>query len=141
MNVNERDDEYISIDDPSYFRKDDDWWWVELCNIFNNIPPNDKFDDQRSAGCAMQYIKSLETQIEALKRPNNVVGVPSDKLAEMQATIKQQQAEIEALKAKTLTDQEINKIYLEKYDWRLGFLSPDEIREFARAILRKAQKK
>ena len=67
MNANERDDEYISIDDPSYFRKDDDWWWVELGNIFNNIPPNDKYDDQRSAGCAMKYIKSLETQIEVLK--------------------------------------------------------------------------
>jgi hypothetical protein len=32
-----------------------------------------------------------KAQIEALKRPNNVVGVPADKLAEMQA-------EIEALK-------------------------------------------
>jgi DNA repair exonuclease SbcCD ATPase subunit len=34
-----------------------------------------------------------KAQIEALKRPNNVVGVPADKLAEMQT-------EIEALKAK-----------------------------------------
>jgi len=62
MNANKRDDEYISIDDPSYFRKDDDWWWVELGNIFNNIPSNDKFDAQRSSGCAMKYIKSLEAQ-------------------------------------------------------------------------------
>ena len=38
-----------------------------------------------------------------------------------------------------LTDEEINKIYLEKYDGHMGFLSPDEVREFARAILRKAQ--
>ena len=67
MNANELNDDYISINDPSYFRKDDDWWWVELCNIFNNIPPNDKFDDQRSAGCAMQYIKSLEAEIEKYK--------------------------------------------------------------------------
>ena len=41
--------------------------------------------------------------------------------------------------AKTLTDEEINKIYLEKYDGHMGFLSPDEVRDFARAILRKAQ--
>ena len=40
---------------------------------------------------------------------------------------------------KELTDEEINKIYLEKYDGHMGFLSPDEVREFARAILRKAQ--
>jgi hypothetical protein len=43
--------------------------------------------------------------------------------------------------AKTLTDEEINKTYLEKYDGHMGFLSPDEVREFARAILRKAQEK
>ena len=42
---------------------------------------------------------------------------------------------------KELTDEEINKIYLEKYDGHMGFLSPDEVREFARAILRKAQEK
>ena len=42
---------------------------------------------------------------------------------------------------KQLTDEEINKIYLEKYDGHMGFLSPDEVREFARAILRKAQEK
>jgi hypothetical protein len=43
--------------------------------------------------------------------------------------------------AKTLTDEEINKIYLEKYDGHMGFLSPDEVREFAREILRKTQEK
>jgi hypothetical protein len=42
---------------------------------------------------------------------------------------------------KELTDEEINKTYLEKYDGHMGFLSPDEVREFARAILRKAQNK
>ena len=42
---------------------------------------------------------------------------------------------------KELTDEEINKIYLEKYDGHMGFLSPDEVRDFARAILRKAQEK
>ena len=71
MNANELadgiEDEYVSIDSPDYFRKDDDWWWVELGNIFNNIPANDKFDDQRSAGCAMKYIESLEKQIGCYK--------------------------------------------------------------------------
>ena len=43
--------------------------------------------------------------------------------------------------SKELTDEEINKIYLEKYDGHMCFLSPDEVREFARAILRKAQEK
>jgi hypothetical protein len=43
--------------------------------------------------------------------------------------------------AKTLTDEEIDKIYLEKYDGHMGFLSPNEVREFARAILRKEQEK
>ena len=43
--------------------------------------------------------------------------------------------------AKTLTDEEINKIYLEKYDGHMGFLNSDEVRDFARAILRKAQEK
>ena len=42
---------------------------------------------------------------------------------------------------KELTDEEINTIYLEKYDGHMGFLSPDEVREFAKAILRKAQEK
>jgi hypothetical protein len=44
----------------------------------------------------------------------------------------------EFLEPKTLTDEEINKTYLEKYDGHMGFLSPDEVREFARAILKKA---
>ena len=43
-------------------------------------------------------LRQLQAEIEALKRPNNVVGVPQDKLFEMQATIHEQQAEIEALK-------------------------------------------
>jgi predicted house-cleaning NTP pyrophosphatase (Maf/HAM1 superfamily) len=46
-----------------------------------------------------------------------------------------------ALEMRELTDDEINKTYLEKYDGHMGFLSPDEVREFARAILRKAQNK
>ena len=62
------EDEYVSIDSPDYFRKDADWWWVELGNIFNNIPANGIYDDQRSAGCAMKYIESLEKQIAILRK-------------------------------------------------------------------------
>ena len=47
---------------------------------------------------AATMLRQQQAEIEALKRPNNVVGVPQDKLADMQATIRQQQAEIEALK-------------------------------------------
>jgi hypothetical protein len=47
----------------------------------------------------------------------------------------------EFLEPKELTDEEIFKTYLEKYDGHMGFLSPDEVKEFARAILRKAQEK
>ena len=32
------------------------------------------------------------------------------------------------LRNKELTDEEINKIYLDKYDGHMGFLSPDEVR-------------
>ena len=87
-----------------------------------------------------------KAQIEALKRPNNVVGVPADKLAEMQA-------EIEALKAgkiraydngvedgrkpntnlvKELTDAEIWSISAKHGDlsWH------DHTLNFARAIIK-----
>jgi hypothetical protein len=47
---------------------------------------------------AASFIRQQQAEIEASKRPSNVVGVPQDKLAEMQSTIRQQQAEIEALK-------------------------------------------
>ena len=43
-------------------------------------------------------LRQQQAEIEALKRPNNVVGVPQDKLVDMQATIHQLQAENEALK-------------------------------------------
>ena len=38
-----------------------------------------------------------KAQIEALKRPNNVVGVPADKLAEMQAEIEKLRSWVEML--------------------------------------------
>jgi len=52
--------------------------------------------------------------------------------------LRQQQAEIEALKAKTLTDEEIEEVakpYCDLQNWVV------DKHEFARAILRKAQEK
>ena len=52
--------------------------------------------------------------------------------------LRQQQAEIEALKAKTLTDEEITEVFdttFEVHDYQDSFI------KFARAILRKAQEK
>ena len=70
------------------------------------------------------------------ERPHNTVLVPCDKLAEMQA-------EIEALKAhpvkEQLTDEEIMEVYKEVSE-PFGEKRLYEIHDFARAILRKAQK-
>ena len=66
------------------------------------------------------------------------ISKPDDKTHQTIATmLRQQQAEIEALKAKTLTDEEILEVAKEM-GWRgaLGFLI-----RFARAILKKAQEK
>ena len=66
-------------------------------------------------------------------------------ISEAIAMLRQQQAEIEALKAKTLTDEEIYEIVANI----TGFQTPhasnmanwETINKFARAILRKAQEK
>ena len=52
-----------------------------------------------------------------------------------QAMLRQQQAEIEALKAKTLTDEEIESC------WDFYTYCPKWAIDFARAILRKVQEK
>ena len=61
-----------------------------------------------------------------------------DRIAILEMQHKQQQAEIESLKAKTLTDEEITEIFdttFEVHDYQDSFI------KFARAILRKAQEK
>jgi thiamine pyrophosphate-dependent acetolactate synthase large subunit-like protein len=57
---------------------------------------------------------------------------------EIATMLRQQQAEIEALKAKTLTDDEIQEIA--HGFGAIGWMG-EETYEFARAILRKAQEK
>ena len=49
--------------------------------------------------------------------------------------LRKQQAEIEILKTKTLTDQEI----LEEWDWDSGEILATDLLDFADAILRKAK--
>lgn len=81
-------------------------------------------------------LRQQQAEIEALKRPNNVVGMPQDKLAGMQATIRQQQeqlntcreskkedlAEIYSLKAEieSLKEKKISLSYADleaRLDW------------------------
>jgi len=65
----------------------------------------------------------------------DVSYITMDKAATM---LRQQQAEIEALKAKTLTDEEIDHAWF-NYGW--GSVEKDDLMKFARAILIKAQEK
>ena len=84
-----------------------------------------------------------------LRDPNDKtkykVYFTDDDVDKLEAFVRQQQAEIEALKAKTLTDEEIYKIAnsIETIQPQHGLrLSNDlNVMEFARAILRKAQEK
>jgi len=64
-----------------------------------------------------------------------IVPVNNDAIKELIDFIRKQQAEIEALKAKTLTDGEILNMYLKQTNGNKDL----DILEFARAILRKAQ--
>jgi hypothetical protein len=60
-----------------------------------------------------------------------------EQIDKLTAIVALREMEIEALKAKKLTDEEIVKIHNEIYGWD----GMADIKDFARAILRKAQKK
>ena len=67
-----------------------------------------------------------------------------DTIQKVATMLRQQQAEIEALKAKTLTDEEIIETVKDHFIGaiKLGIvLTNDNVLDFARAILRKAQEK
>ena len=83
--------------------------------------------------CAM-----LRQQQEKLTKYELRHVAQRDRIAILEMQHKQQQAEIESLKAKTLTDEEITEIFdttFEVHDYQDSFI------KFARAILRKAQEK
>jgi len=60
-----------------------------------------------------------------------------EQIDKLTAIVALREMEIEALKAKKLTDEEIVKIHNEIYGWD----GMADIKDFARAILRKAQEK
>jgi len=60
-----------------------------------------------------------------------------EQIDKLTAIVALREMEIEALKAKKLTDEEIVKIHNEIYGWN----GMADIKDFARAILRKAQEK
>ena len=88
-------------------------------------------------GTREQAATMLRQQQEKLTKYELRHVAQRDRIAILEMQHKQQQAEIEALKAKTLTDEEIWQITEDfwKRDWTTLDVG------FARAILRKAQEK
>ena len=84
--------------------------------------------------CAM-----LRQQQEKLTKYELRHVAQRDRIAILEMQHKQQQAEIEALKAKTLTDEEIMVLYEEYIETQ--YASESNVLGFGRAILRKAQEK
>jgi hypothetical protein len=66
-------------------------------------------------------IEKQQAEIEASKRPSNVVGVPQDKLAEMQSTIRQQQAKLEHLEKMIVWYQDITMTGINSEEYENGF--------------------
>ena len=79
----------------------------------------------------------LRQQQEKLTKYELRHVVQRDRIAILEMQHKQQQAEIEALKAKTLTDEEIMVLYEEYIETQ--YASESNVLGFGRAILRKAQ--
>ena len=79
----------------------------------------------------------LRQQQEKLTKYELRHVVQRDRIAILEMQHKQQQAEIEALKAKTLTDEEIRE-FITVFPI---IFTPMDLLGFARAILRKAQEK
>ena len=89
-------------------------------------------------GTREQVATMLRQQQEKLTKYELRHVAQRDRIAILEMQHKQQQAEIESLKAKTLTDEEITEIFdttFEVHDYQDSFI------KFARAILRKAQEK
>jgi len=82
-----------------------------------------------------ELLKEIQELKEKLMMEEESYILLDEELLCAKEAIKQQQVKIEVLKAKTLTDEEIVNLYKETEADNGG------IREFARAILRKAQEK
>jgi len=94
------------------------------------------FDSGRIYEHAEEIATMLRQQQEKLTKYELRHVAQRDRIAILEMQHKQQQAEIEALKAKTLTDDEIIEI------WCVMETDTGEQNiDFARAILRKAQEK
>jgi len=87
-------------------------------------------------GTREQAATMLRQQQEKLTKYELRHVVQRDRIAILEMQHKQQQAEIEALKAKTLTDDEIIEIWC-----GMETDTGEQNIDFARAILRKAQEK
>ena len=94
------------------------------------------FDSGRIYEHSEEIATMLRQQQEKLTKYELRHVAQRDRIAILEMQHKQQQAEIESLKAKTLTDEEITEIFdttFEVHDYQDSFI------KFARAILRKAQ--
>jgi len=90
-------------------------------------------------GTREQAATMLRQQQEKLTKYELRHVAQRDRIAILEMQHKQQQAEIEALKAKTLTDEEIMVLYEEYIETQ--YASESNVLGFGRAILRKAQEK
>ena len=105
--------------------------------------PVKELDEDFDAICLEN--KRLQAEIEALKELNTMLKDAIEKRIEMDANryrfiqnfAEEQHQRAVALEMRELTDEEINEIV-----WQQNLLlSNDDLRKFARAILRKAQEK
>ena len=84
------------------------------------------------SGRIYEHSEEIATMLRQQQAEYYSLLVNHDKLY---AKVVEQQAEIEALKAKTLTDEEIKQV------WQENLVTMGNDLDFARAILRKAQEK
>ena len=97
------------------------------------------FDSGRIYEHAEEIAAMIRQQQEKLTKYELRHVAQRDRIAILEMQHKQQQAEIEALKAKTLTDEEIAKLADDILGYQIYGYKESGVYEFARAILRKAQ--
>ena len=88
--------------------------------------------------CVEQAATMLRQQQEKLTKYELRHVAQRDRIAILEMQHKQQQAEIESLKAKTLTDEEISDVINNEFGHKFNGYEICFLYAFARAILRKA---